>query len=167
MQKPNDREQTKFQTIGVVRWVVLLILLATTLTSNRAAAIEQDKLQHGAVSAALGTTCSTIANLLTNDIWIAGVGCFLLVNAIGVAKELADPSLGGVRDMKDIFANMAGSGIAVTAVSLSFGVYRQLTPDIRPAAKAIEPPLNEREQPFSAEITRFQVIDGVIQETTL
>lgn len=82
--------------------------------------IAADKGMHFGVSAASHMTCSLIAKELTRSQWGSKIGCWMLVNAAGVVKEMTDPMRKGTRDVNDVYANMAGSGMSFVTLSLAF-----------------------------------------------
>ncbi len=108
-----------------------LFLAAFLGLSSMAHGMAPDKQAHFAVSAAMGSTCSTIAHLITDNHWISGLGCFALVSSIGLAKELVDPYTGGKREMGDMVANLGGASLSVGVISIAFGVQPTIQPEIR------------------------------------
>lgn len=82
--------------------------------------ITSDKGMHFGVAAVSHMTCSVITESLTNSKWGSKIGCWMIVNAAGVLKEITDPMHQGTRDVNDVYANMAGSGFSFATLSIAF-----------------------------------------------
>ncbi len=108
------------------RWrgLALLGLICISLLSGSrteaSSLIASDKGMHFGVSAASHMACSMITQALTNSKWGSKIGCWMAVNAAGVIKEMTDPLHHGTRDVEDVYANMAGSGISFATLSIAF-----------------------------------------------
>lgn len=79
-----------------------------------------DKAAHFGIAAAAQTSCSAVGKTITQSKIGAGIACFLAINTAGAVKEATDPYRGGTRDKRDIYANLAGSGLSFLAVSFAF-----------------------------------------------
>lgn len=85
--------------------------------------IPADKLAHASMGFAGQVACEALANkLLDKDTsgLTKSVGCFLLVNGLGAAKELTDKKRGGTPDWNDAAANALGSGLAIPVIKFGF-----------------------------------------------
>lgn len=83
-------------------------------------AVPTDKAAHFGIAATAMTACSILGKMVSGNKWVSEGVCFLAVNSVGVAKEVTDPLRGGSRDERDIYANLAGSGFSLFAVSFGF-----------------------------------------------
>lgn len=79
-----------------------------------------DKAAHFGISATAQTACSTLGNSVLKSRWTAAVTCFVAINTVGALKEVVDPYRGGNREAGDIYANIAGSGMSATLLSIGF-----------------------------------------------
>ncbi len=83
--------------------------------------IPTDKIEHFGISGALQTACTGIGKAVTDSKWGSAITCFVLINGAGAAKEVLDPKMNGhERDVKDIYANLAGTGFSFLAFSVAF-----------------------------------------------
>lgn len=105
--------------LGVLLTFTVLSFSGTTVAVAKPA-IPTDKAAHFGVAAAAQTSCSSVGRMVTGKKWLSGITCFLLVNSIGVVKEATDPQNGGDRDEKDIYANLAGSGLSFLTINFAF-----------------------------------------------
>jgi hypothetical protein len=117
-------------------------------------AVEQDKQMHLAFSMAASSTCTTVSRLVTEDQWLSSLGCFALVTGLGIAKEVLDPQMGNRREMGDVYADLAGAGVGVTIISISFGISDLIKSDIRVAPMA------------SKKVDQIKLAGKEIKETT-
>lgn len=83
-------------------------------------ALESDKAAHFGVAAAAQLACTAVAKNITDNKTASNIGCFIAVNAVGVGKEMLDKGNGGDRDVKDVYANLLGSGFTFTIIQLGF-----------------------------------------------
>jgi hypothetical protein len=102
----------------LILWIVSVFMEATP--SYAETAVPVDKAAHFGISATATTTCSLIGKLVSGNKWASEGVCFLAVNSVGVIKEATDPYRGGQRDKTDLYANLAGSGFSLFAVSIGF-----------------------------------------------
>lgn len=93
-----------------------LMLIAAVLapgstidSSSEAGVIPVDKAAHAGLSFAGQVTCAVVANKITDEKLWSNIGCFVLINSVGVAKELTDKSRGGNPEWMDVVANASGS----------------------------------------------------------
>lgn len=97
---------------------MILPLLALSLISNP---IAPDKAAHFGVSYAATHACQVITKKLFDTSKLTStLVCAGTVLAAGIAKEVADPYMGGQRDSKDLIADVAGVGLAVTIISIDW-----------------------------------------------
>lgn len=75
---------------------------------------------HFGIAAGVHSGCYAMANAITKMKWVSTLGCWVAVNAAGVMKELGDKTEGGTRELGDVYANMAGSGLSMAVISLAF-----------------------------------------------
>lgn len=103
-----------------------LIICTVGLSEVRAAEdrpnapVPVDKAAHFGLAATAQTGCYAAAKAVTKSKWGSQIGCFVLINAAGAAKEYTDPRRGGTRDVNDIYANMAGSGLSFMMIGVAF-----------------------------------------------
>lgn len=81
---------------------------------------DADKAAHFGISATAQTACSTLGNAVLKSRWVSTVTCFVAINTVGALKEVVDPYRGGNREAGDIYANIAGSGMTATLLSVGF-----------------------------------------------
>jgi len=79
-----------------------------------------DKAAHFGISATAQTACSTLGNSVLKSRWTSAVTCFVAINTVGALKEVLDPYRGGKREVGDVYANIAGSGLSATLLSVGF-----------------------------------------------
>lgn len=94
-----------------------MIFTATLLTLI---SLPQDKLLHFSVAGTAQAVCTGAMTAITDSKTASNIGCFLAINAAGVAKELTDPSRGGNRELGDIGANLLGSGLVGITIEIGF-----------------------------------------------
>lgn len=82
--------------------------------------IPQDKAMHFGIAATAQTGCYAVAKPIVRSKWIAQGTCFVAINTAGALKEMGDKGNGGTREMGDIYANMAGSGLSMFVLSIAF-----------------------------------------------
>ena len=110
----------------MLRWLALAVVLCCFSSSSENlqarplfGMLKEDKAAHASFAAAAQVGCSAITTTFTER--MAGtIGCFALINALGVIKEATDPAHHGTRDIKDIYANIIGSGISFIAIEANF-----------------------------------------------
>ncbi len=107
--------------------LIFLSLIVSACFSNAEAAEEPgrdpvpvDKAAHFGIAATAQTSCYALAKTVTRSKWGSQIGCFVLINAAGAAKEYTDPKRGGDRDVRDIYANVAGSGLSFMLIGVAF-----------------------------------------------
>ena len=105
-----------------VKLIPFLIPFALLLfsTPKAEASLAVDKAAHFGIAATAQTACSGFAQIITSSKWGSKIACFLLINTAGAAKEITDPYTGGSRDSRDIYANLAGSGLSFFVLSVGF-----------------------------------------------
>ncbi len=97
-----------------------VFLLSFLEGSPEAATIPTDKAAHFGIAATAQSTCSAAGRVVSNSTWGAQIVCFVAINAVGAVKEFTDPYHGHSRDERDIYANLAGSGISFFVFSMAF-----------------------------------------------
>ena len=150
--------------------VLLMTCSAIFLVTQSSFAMEKDKQFHMGVSAGMGAACTTLVNLVTTNKWVSGIGCFVAVSAIGGVKEIIDPYQGGTRDIYDMYADLAGAGLGVTATTVAFELAPRFEPTIRPLAKTptkIDAKAETGPIAKKGSVTRFGVTDGEITEVQI
>jgi hypothetical protein len=92
------------------------------MADERILGIESDKFSHALGGFTGQVICEAIANHAFKEAspFSKSLSCFLIVNSLGVAKELTDPLHGGTREPGDVFANMVGSGLAIPVIKWGF-----------------------------------------------
>ena len=81
--------------------------------------VERDKALHFGASYTAQVLCASMVSEVVKDKQVTNMGCFVAVNALGVAVEhglLGD----NTKDAKDIGANLLGSGLGVLTVEWKF-----------------------------------------------
>ncbi len=103
--------------IALMAWTIVVLEVPRSVMAVN---LPEDKVNHFGVAAASQTLCSSVGKSVTHSKWGAIVYCFVGINALGAAKEALDPYMGSQREEKDIFANLAGSGISAISLSIAF-----------------------------------------------
>lgn len=100
----------------------IALLVSTTSASAFAGGnpIPTDKAAHYGLGFATQMTCAAVAKKITGEKLWSNVGCFAVLNAVGVAKELTDRSRGDNPDVLDAAANVAGTGSAFLVFQFGF-----------------------------------------------
>jgi hypothetical protein len=80
----------------------------------------RDKISHFGAAATAQSLCYSIGKVITGSKWGTTLTCFAAINAAGLMKEAVDPFRGGHREVKDVYANLAGSGLSATLISIGF-----------------------------------------------
>lgn len=96
---------------------VFILCLAVPMTSY---AVQRDKLLHFGLASAAQVGCAGVVAAITKDKTVSNIGCFVTINALGVVKEIRDPSNGGKRELGDVGANVLGSGLSFTMIQFVF-----------------------------------------------
>lgn len=148
------------------RFVVLVVsfFLLSSSVSTSAFAVEEDKQLHAGMSFGMGSVCSFFADLISENPWIQALTCFAVVSATGGVKEIVDPSIGGNRDLKDMYANLIGAGAGATTAQLTFAAFPNARPTIRPRPR-VRPLVNVIEAKPDSPVLRLEMKDGEILET--
>lgn len=111
-------------TRGIItRLFVVLYFVFCLGAFNQAHAqqkIPTDKAAYFGIAAASQTTCAAIGNAITRSRVGSVIGCFLMIDAAGVVKEMNDPLRGSQREVNDIYANLAGSGLSFLTLCIAF-----------------------------------------------
>ena len=92
---------------------LLVMILSLSVLSLPAFAVGTDKVAHFGLAFTGQTVCAEIAEKISKNKFWSETGCFAAINAAGVAKELTDESRGGKKEVKDIVANVLGSGLSI------------------------------------------------------
>lgn len=96
-------------------------MLSSILALSLISAPPPDKVAHFALSYAMTHSCQVLTKKLFNASKLKStIICAGAVLVAGAAKEIADPYMGGQRDSKDLIADMAGIGLAVTIISVDW-----------------------------------------------
>ena len=97
--------------------VICLLLLLCPMASY---AVGQDKVLHFGLAGTAQAACTGLVNAAIDDTTVSNLSCFVAVNTIGIGKELADPYRGEKRELKDIGANLMGSGLVGIMIEVGF-----------------------------------------------
>lgn len=97
------------------------LILAMALDKARGSElIAVDKAAHFGISYGITHASYAVCKKISNKKVPCLIGAAAFSTALGVTKELIDPSIGGNRDIKDLAADLLGTGFAVTFISIEF-----------------------------------------------
>lgn len=109
-----------FQKIVITITLTLSNIGFFMISGAEAQQVADDKALHFGVAASAQTGCAVFGRSVVKNKWTSNIACFMAINALGVFKEITDPSRGGEADEADIYANLAGSGLSFLSVSIAF-----------------------------------------------
>lgn len=99
-----------------------LIFSPSLVQAQKIAGIEEDKYAHAFAGFTGQVICEAIAkpSFKSASPLSRSLGCFLIVTAAGVAKEMLDPHFGGTRETGDVIADVLGAGLAIPVIRFGF-----------------------------------------------
>ena len=103
----------------VVGFLIGAALACVSIGALFAETIERDKALHFGASYTAQVLCASVVSEVIKDKQVTNASCFVAVNALGVAIEHG--AFGeNTKDIKDIGANVLGSGLGVLTVEWKF-----------------------------------------------